>query len=223
MLIKKIYFYLKARKYKKLCHGFKGSPIGLDIVNCSFEENVFIAHHAQIKNSHIGNHSSIGRFDKIRDAIIGKYCSISWDVTIGAPTHPYTTITNCSLTYTKEYGVVENDLYFPQLKTTIGNDVWIGCDVTIISGISIGDGVIIGAGAVVTHDVPAYEIWAGVPAKRIGARFDNDIIIILEEIKWWDWSTSEIKDCLELFKKNLDLDTANKLRDYWLERGKREL
>jgi acetyltransferase-like isoleucine patch superfamily enzyme len=33
---------------------------------------------------------------------------------------------------------------------------------------SIGDRAVVGAGAVVTHDVPAREIWAGVPARRIG-------------------------------------------------------
>lgn len=49
----------------------------------------------------------------------------------------------------------------------IGNDVWIGACVTILPGITIGDGAIIGAGAVVTNDVPAGEVWAGVPAHRI--------------------------------------------------------
>jgi len=32
------------------------------------------------------------------------------------------------------------------------------------------DGAVIGAGAVVTKDVPAWEIWAGNPAKQIGVR-----------------------------------------------------
>ena len=53
---------------------------------------------------------------------------------------------------------------------TIGNDVWIGDRVVILPGVNIGDGCIISAGAAVTHDVPAYSIAGGVPAKVIGKR-----------------------------------------------------
>ena len=49
----------------------------------------------------------------------------------------------------------------------IGNDVWIGASATIMPGVTVGDGAVIGAGAVVTHDVPAGERWAGVPARRM--------------------------------------------------------
>lgn len=47
----------------------------------------------------------------------------------------------------------------------IGNRVWCGANVTILKGVHIGDGAVIAAGAVVTKDVPAYEVWGGVPAK----------------------------------------------------------
>lgn len=203
------------RKYYKMCPGFSGGGDGISInSNCSFEDYIFVAHHAQIQDSHIGNHTSVGRYDKIREADIGKYCSISWDVTIGAPTHPFKTITNCALTYRKEYGIVDFDSNLPQKRTKIGNDVWIGCDVTIIAGVTIGNGAIIGAGAVVTKDIPPYEIWAGVPAKKIGVRFDKETIALLEEIKWWNWSTGEIKDCLETFKKELNYEIALELKEY---------
>lgn len=49
----------------------------------------------------------------------------------------------------------------------IGNKVWIGAHATILPGVTIGDGAIIGAGAVVTKDIPAYAVAAGVPAKII--------------------------------------------------------
>lgn len=52
----------------------------------------------------------------------------------------------------------------------IGADVWIGAHVKIRSGVSIGDRAVIGMGAVVTKDVPPGEIWAGVPARRLGLR-----------------------------------------------------
>lgn len=49
----------------------------------------------------------------------------------------------------------------------IGNNVWIGDKATILSGVTIGDGAVIAAGAVVTKNVPAYSVCAGVPAKII--------------------------------------------------------
>lgn len=49
----------------------------------------------------------------------------------------------------------------------IGKNVWIGASVTIVPGITIGQNAIIGAGSVVTRDVPANTIVAGVPAKVI--------------------------------------------------------
>lgn len=50
---------------------------------------------------------------------------------------------------------------------TIGNNVWIGDKATILAGVTIGDGAVIAANSVVTKDVPAYSVVAGVPAKLI--------------------------------------------------------
>ena len=49
----------------------------------------------------------------------------------------------------------------------IGNNVWCGADVVILKGVKIGDGAIVAAGAVVTKDIPAHSVVAGVPAKCI--------------------------------------------------------
>ncbi|MFM9977250.1 MAG: acyltransferase [Sphingomonadaceae bacterium] len=54
------------------------------------------------------------------------------------------------------------------LATPVGRGVSIGANATIICGNSLGDYCMIAAGAVVTHDVPAYALVAGVPARRIG-------------------------------------------------------
>lgn len=49
----------------------------------------------------------------------------------------------------------------------IGNDVFVGGHTTILKGVSIGNGAVIGACSVVTRDIPAFEVWAGNPAKMI--------------------------------------------------------
>jgi acetyltransferase-like isoleucine patch superfamily enzyme len=58
----------------------------------------------------------------------------------------------------------------PESEITIGSDVWLGCHVVVLKGVWIGDGAVVGAGAVVTKSVPEGEIWAGVPAVKIGTR-----------------------------------------------------
>lgn len=59
----------------------------------------------------------------------------------------------------------------PLLKTVIEDDAWVGANAVILSGVTIGPGAIVAAGAVVTKDVPAREIWGGVPARRLRRRF----------------------------------------------------
>ncbi|HJB43397.1 MAG TPA: sugar O-acetyltransferase, partial [Candidatus Coprenecus merdipullorum] len=49
----------------------------------------------------------------------------------------------------------------------LGKNVWVGSNATILQGVTIGDNAVIGAGAVVTGDIPANTVAAGVPAKVI--------------------------------------------------------
>ena len=55
-------------------------------------------------------------------------------------------------------------------RVRIGPDVWIGTKVTVASGVVIGEGAVVGANAVVTHDLPAYSVSVGVPARVIKDR-----------------------------------------------------
>ncbi|MBX7209084.1 MAG: acyltransferase [Verrucomicrobiaceae bacterium] len=55
----------------------------------------------------------------------------------------------------------------------IGDDVWLGVNVVVLREVAIGNGSVVGAGAVVTRSIPSGEIWAGVPARKIGERPRN--------------------------------------------------
>lgn len=52
----------------------------------------------------------------------------------------------------------------------IGKNAWLGCNVIVLKGVEIGEGAIVAAGAVVNKSIPANEIWAGVPAKKVSER-----------------------------------------------------
>lgn len=58
--------------------------------------------------------------------------------------------------------------------TIVEDDVWIGNNATVLAGVKISKGAIVAAGALVTKDIPACEIWGGVPAKKIKDRFENN-------------------------------------------------
>lgn len=57
----------------------------------------------------------------------------------------------------------------------IGKNCWIGMNSVILKGVKIGDNSIIGAGSVVTHDVPAASLAAGVPAEVVKTYSRGDI------------------------------------------------
>lgn len=76
--------------------------------------------------------------------------------------------------YAFNHGLGSNALINEQPVTSagvrLGEDVWLGTGVSICDGVTIADHAVIGMGSVVTKDVPAYEIWAGNPARKIGDR-----------------------------------------------------
>lgn len=57
--------------------------------------------------------------------------------------------------------------------TIIEDNVWLGAGVIVLKGVRIGRNAVVGAGAVVTKDVPAKMIVAGVPAREIGRYVSN--------------------------------------------------
>lgn len=56
------------------------------------------------------------------------------------------------------------------LGVVVGDDVWIGANVVVVDGVTVGDHSVVAAGAVVTHDVPAWSVAGGVPARVLRDR-----------------------------------------------------
>ena len=80
----------------------------------------------------------------------------------------------------------------------IGNDVWLGRECVIMPGVTIGDGAIVAAYSVVTKDVEPYSVVGGNPAHLIKKRFDDELISLLLQWKWWDLEGDELFENLSI-------------------------
>lgn len=143
---------------------------------------------------------SYGCFDRWRippRTRIGRYCSFAKTTRILDADHPIDALTTHPFLYAARFGVVDRDAVDPA-PTVVEDDAWFGHNVTITPGCKfIGRGAVIGAGAVVTKDVPRYAVMAGVPAKRIGARFDEATAAAIEASQWWLLDKAGLKALLE--------------------------
>jgi phosphonate metabolism protein (transferase hexapeptide repeat family) len=174
---------------------------------------------AELKGCRLGRYAAIGErcvlrevnvgdftyFERNAEAIyteIGKFCSIAANTRINALEHPIERITQHKVSYRpNEYfrwlGVEADFKARRQRKRVrIGHDVWVGHGAVILPGVRIGNGAVIGANAVVTHHVDAYEIMAGVPARRLRQRFLPEISERIEALAWWDWPVAKLADAI---------------------------
>ena len=133
---------------------------------------------------------------------IGKFCSIACGAKFlfTSGNHSMQSLSTYTFPiFYEEWGLDAKDIrsaWDNKGDITIGNDVWIGYEAVILSGVTIGDGAIVGARAVVTKDVPPYTIVAGVPARPIRKRFDEETIAKLQALRWWDWDEERLKRCI---------------------------
>jgi virginiamycin A acetyltransferase len=197
--------------------GLKSSVGDFSIVeNCILQNKVQIQRYNHIIKSRIDDFSYTGMNTVVMNSTIKKYCSISWGVTIGPSNHDYNRLSTHSFLYDKYYQMLDVKTEMPydrfEKPCLIGNDVWIGCNVTILRGVSVGDGAVIAAGSVVTKDIPPYAIAAGVPAKVIKYRFDDQMIEELIELKWWEFPEEIVKKYFSLFSKRLETIEIQKLK-----------
>lgn len=196
------------------CNQDKNIKIAIDanVYYTEFEGKNLVGRKSNLSNSTIGYGSYVGHCTNLPSVKIGKYCSISWNVTLIAGTHPtenwvstypgfFSAKTGALCCYTQEqrfeeYHYTNTDhRYFCE----IGHDVWIGANVLILQGVKIGNGAIIAAGAVVAQDVPDFAIVGGVPAKIIRYRFEKEEIDFLNQLQWWNQNEEWIRQYAPYF------------------------
>ncbi|MEV8144216.1 CatB-related O-acetyltransferase [Specibacter sp. NPDC078709] len=152
-----------------------------------------------------GNLCTIGAFSYSHSPLqpgmsVGRYCAISWGLSVTGPRHPYEWLTVSNITYERHSPNIQAYLesrpdsimfrdarVFEKPMPIIGNDVWIGQNVTLNRGVRIGHGAVIAAYSVVTKDVPAYAIVGGNPARIIKYRFVQRVIDELLDLQWWKY------------------------------------
>lgn len=128
------------------CHIHKGAQIG---EKCSLGQNVNVSNNVKIGNGvKIQNNVSVYEGVELEDYV---FCG------------PSMVFTN-DLTPRSKYPKGSAGYK----KTLVKYGASIGANATIVCGNTIGEWAMIASGAVVTKDVPAYALMAGVPAKQIG-------------------------------------------------------
>jgi len=141
----------ESTKIWQFCVIFPQARVG---ENCNICANVLVENEVVI-----GNNCTIKSGVQIWDGV-----TLEDDVFIG----PNVTFTN---------DLRSKNAGYIMLKTRVCRGASIGANTTICPGVTIGENTMIGAGSVVTKDIPANEVWFGVPAIYRGRVIDGEIIL----------------------------------------------
>lgn len=140
-------------RYKQFVYRLLGVKLAKNTMNYFIGNPMVIGSY---KNLMMYNHSEIERGCMLiaNDTIeIGENSTLAYGVTIltsADPNGPYNKL---------------SELYPPiNAPVIIKNNCWIGAKSTILPGVTIGECSVVAAGSVVTKDVPAYSLVAGIPA-----------------------------------------------------------
>lgn len=180
--------YLYSRLLKKL----RGAAIHASRIHASSK----VESGSSVHGSSMAKHSFCGYDCTIVHCDIGAFTSIASRVTIGGVAHPMEFVSTSPAFLSHKDSIATKFArhhYLPRVRTTVGNDVWIGEGAYIKAGVNIGHGAVVGMGSVVTKDVRPYEVVAGNPARPIRTRFDENVIAALLKLAWWDLPDAELR------------------------------
>lgn len=169
---------------------------------CDIDKTSKVCPKSELSNVVMGKYSYIGHDCFMENVLIGAFCSIANRCCIGCAKHPIERVSSSPVFHEGTNILRMNFQKFPKeqtLQTVIENDVWIGMGVYIKAGVTIHNGAVIGMGSVVTHDVPAYEVWAGNPARKLYDRFPEDVKQNLQESQWWKWDNGKLNSLSKYF------------------------
>ncbi|HEV7918337.1 MAG TPA: acyltransferase [Solirubrobacterales bacterium] len=95
---------------------------------------------------------------------IGKNCIFGQRVSIHDQDH-----------LTEPVDVAPGERGYVSSPVTIEDNVWVGAGAVILRGVNIGYGSVVAANSVVTKDIPAHSVAAGVPARVIKTLSDPGV------------------------------------------------
>jgi dTDP-4-amino-4,6-dideoxygalactose transaminase/acetyltransferase-like isoleucine patch superfamily enzyme len=157
-------------------------PTKQSVKNVTLGENVKLADFINLYGCEIGDNSKVGAFVEIqKNARIGRNVKVSShtfvcegvtiedDVFVG---HNVSFI-NDRYPRSTSGGRLQTEADWEVVPTLVRKGASIGTSSTILCGVTIGENAVVGAGSVVTKDVPANAVVAGVPA-RIVRYVDNE-------------------------------------------------
>lgn len=220
-----------------VCNSFKQlglslSPSTAVSSNFMFRPPVTFGNFCELIRTKIDSYSYAWNFTVLRNASIGRYCSIAHNVEIGLIAQSTNTLsTSTSFTTRSPFSSFVGDIdrldpiarfvHDDCAPVNIGHDVWIGTRVYIAGGVNIGTGAIIGTGSYITHDVPPYAIVSGrddhAPdssciLKRY--RFSDEVIADLLESKWWEYDLPQLMSSMQNDKQQLPFDNVHEFLSF---------
>lgn len=169
-----------------------------ELKGCRLGRYAVIGERVVLREVTVGDFSYFERHAEAIYADIGRFCSIAANSRINALEHPMERLTTHKVSYrpNEYFRFLGVDAAFRERrqakKVVIGQDVWIGHGAVVMPGITIGNGAVVGANAVVTQDVAAYTIVAGVPAKPVRRRFSEEVAARIQALAWWNWTPEKL-------------------------------